>query len=103
MKAEKQFTLGRTNLNVFLWVLNVLDRDNVVDVYESSGLPDRVGWLESGAGQEFAEAKSEPDDAAVLPGRTEPLNGTEKYKLRQVDPMNYDTPRQIRIGARWTF
>jgi len=32
-----------------------------------------------------------------------PLTGEEKYLIKQLDPRNYDTPRQIRFGARWNF
>jgi hypothetical protein len=88
--------VGRLELDFYLWVLNVFDKDNALDVYETSGLPDNVGWLSSAEGQQFIQDYSDPDDATGL-------NGQEKYELRQNDPSNFDIPRMIRFGVRIGF
>jgi outer membrane receptor protein involved in Fe transport len=104
MKANKEFVVGRGfNLDIYFWVINIFDRDNVVDVYESTGEADRTGWLDTPSGREFADAHAEGDDASFIGSSTTPLSGEQKYEVRQLDPRNYDTPRQIRFGARWTF
>jgi hypothetical protein len=77
-------------------VINLLDRKNVVDVYESSGLADRTSWLETPSGQEFIANNSEPTDVSGL-------TGEQKYQIAQANPLNYDTPRQIRLGVRYLF
>ncbi|HWO57081.1 MAG TPA: TonB-dependent receptor [bacterium] len=97
MKANREITIaGKMNLDLYVWVINLFDRDNVVDVYESTGLPNETGWLETPDGQQFIVDNSMIHD-------TSRLTGEEKYQVRQADPRNYDTPRQIRFGARWTF
>ncbi|MEW5702643.1 MAG: TonB-dependent receptor [Candidatus Zixiibacteriota bacterium] len=98
LKANREIPLGRLTLDVYLWVINVFDRENVVDVYEGTGLADQTGWLETPEGQSFA---TNPD--LSVPHDQSGLTATEKYELRQNDPLNFDTPRQIRFGVRWTF
>jgi len=96
MKANKTFRIGDFNLDVFVWVLNLLNRENVVFVYETSGDPLSTNWLNTQQGQDFIENNSEPTDNSGL-------TGLEKYELRQEDPANYDIPRQIRFGVRLSF
>jgi len=95
VKLDKQVPIAGTNVDYYFWVLNVLNRENVIDVYAGSGEPDDTGWLETDEGQHFIQEYSEPDWTG--------LTGGQKYNLRQVDPYNYDTPRQIRFGARVSF
>jgi outer membrane receptor protein involved in Fe transport len=97
MKANREIPLaGGMTLDLYVWVINLFDRDNVTDVYEGSGLPNETGWLVTGEGQAFIANNAEPHDSSFL-------SGEEKYRIKQSDPRNYDTPRQIRVGARWTF
>jgi len=96
LKANKMIPLGGTTLDLYLWVLNVLDRDNAVEVYTSSGLPGETGWLETPSGREWLEENLGVTDVSGL-------TGVEKYHLREDDPNNFDTPRQIRFGARLLF
>jgi outer membrane receptor protein involved in Fe transport len=96
MKANRTIKVGGNELDVYLWVLNLLDRENVIDVYESSGLADRTSWLETPSGQQFIANNSEPTDVSGL-------TGEQKYQIAQANPLNYDTPRQIRLGVRYLF
>ncbi|MBI3871910.1 MAG: TonB-dependent receptor [candidate division Zixibacteria bacterium] len=96
LKADREIPISDFTLDVYLWVINVLDRVNVSDVYESSGLPDLTGWLDTKPGQDAVSSHPEPHDTSVL-------NATQKYEVRQSDPRNFDTPRQIRFGVRWSF
>lgn len=96
MKANREIPISGLNLDVYVWVINLFNRENVVDVYEGSGLPNETGWLATPEGQAFIANNGEIHDASFL-------TGEEKYLIKQADPRNYDTPRQIRIGARWTF
>jgi outer membrane receptor protein involved in Fe transport len=96
MKANREIPLGGFNLDVYFWIINVFDRDNVVDVYEGSGLANETGWLATGEGQQFIANNEDVHDTSLL-------SGEAKYRIKQADPRNYDTPRQIRFGARWTF
>jgi len=96
MKANRMIHLGGQQLDVYVWVLNLFDRDNVLDVYESSGLANSTTWLETEAGQSFISNNSDATDASGL-------TGEQKYQLAQNNPLSYDTPRQIRLGVRWLF
>jgi outer membrane receptor protein involved in Fe transport len=96
MKANKTFAFGNTNVDVYVWVLNLLDRDNPLFVYETSGDPKATNWLNTQPGEEFQETYSDPHD-------TSGLTGLEKYELKQEDPGNYDIPRQVRFGVRVSF
>ena len=87
LKAEKKFAIGTFNLTPYVWVKNLLDRDNVIGVYESSGQADFVGWLESDAGQGFAATST----------------GTERWKLAEDNPANFANPRQVLVGLRMNF
>ncbi|MCX6832852.1 MAG: TonB-dependent receptor, partial [candidate division Zixibacteria bacterium] len=89
LKANKTFSVARLNLDVYVWVINVFDRKNVVEVYEGSGLADNTGWLATPEGQSFASQYG--------------ADGVAKYDLKQRNPMHYDTPRQVRLGLRINF
>lgn len=96
MKANKTFSLGGANLDFYVWVLNLLDRDNVVAVYETSGDAQSTNYINTDQGQDFVEAWDEVHDGTNLTGR-------EKYELKQRDPANFDIPREIRFGIRMSF
>lgn len=96
MKAEKEFTFGSYTLVPFVWVKNLLDRDNVVAVFESTGQANTTNWLASEAGQAFADATPQLDDSKGL-------TATEEYNLKESNPQNYANPRQIMFGLRMAF
>ena len=96
LKAERSFNVGNFKLSPYFWVKNLLDRDNVVQVWEGSGRPNSTGWLETPEGQVFVDAHSAVDDATGL-------TGEEKYVIAQNQPLNYANPRQIYFGLRASF
>ena len=96
LKAERSFNVGNFKLSPYFWVKNLLDRDNVVQVWEGSGRPNSTGWLETPEGQSFANVHSAVDDATGL-------TGEEKYEIAQFTPLNYASPRQIYFGLRASF
>lgn len=96
MKANKTFKFAGKSLDLYVWVINLFDRDNVVHVYESSGEPDNTTWLSTDAGQAFIANNADPTDITGL-------TGEEKYQVAQQSPLNYSVPRQIRLGLRWLF
>ncbi len=89
LKANKTFGIGKLNWDIYLWVINVFNTKNVINVYEGTGLPDNTGWLITPGGQEYLA--------------THPTDGQAKYDFKQRNPMNYDTPRQLRLGLRMNF
>jgi outer membrane receptor protein involved in Fe transport len=96
LKANKTLAIGRAELEIYIWVINLFDRDNVAFVYSGTGEPDNTGWLETDLGQQFISDNATIHDASLL-------TGEQKYELRQSDPANFDIPRQIRVGIRAGF
>lgn len=94
LKANKMFYVSNLAFDVYVWVLNVFDTKNVVDVYEGTGLPDNTGFLATSTAENIAAGI----DAEQGDGYYEAM-----YNLRQNDPNNYDMPRQIRFGLRLSF
>ncbi|HMB89433.1 MAG TPA: TonB-dependent receptor [Rhodothermales bacterium] len=89
LRVDRAFPLtGDTRLTAYLWVQNLLDSDNVINVYRFTGLPDDDGYLASPGGQ------------ADYPAGT-PANFY--YDTRLESPFNYGIPRQIRLGVRLNF
>lgn len=86
LKAERTISLGKYSLVPYLVVKNLLDRDNVLSVFEGTGKPNETGWLETPEGQLFAAQ-----------------NGTYLYDLKQDNPKNYGAPRQFLFGLRMSF
>ncbi|MBU1320543.1 MAG: TonB-dependent receptor [candidate division Zixibacteria bacterium] len=95
LKLSRGFMLYDLNFDAYFWVLNVLDRDNALTVYEGTGKPNTTGWLSTPAGEEFVETYSEPNDFGYT--------GEQLYELAQNSPLNYDIPRLIRFGLRLSF
>lgn len=79
------------NLNVYLQVLNVLNRRNVLDVYQFTGEADDDGFLTS------VQAQS----ALAITNSAASFN--DLYRIRMNDATNFSTPRQIRIGLLFEF
>jgi hypothetical protein len=82
MKADKTFYFaGNMNVNVYVQVLNLLDRKNVTTVYSSSGRADDDGF----------------------PVQTLSQRQQDQYSLIYKDGFNWDTPRQARLGVIFSF
>ncbi|MFQ5500251.1 MAG: TonB-dependent receptor plug domain-containing protein, partial [Candidatus Zixiibacteriota bacterium] len=96
LKAEKTFNFGDYKVVPFVWVKNLLDRDNVFNVYESTGRANTTNWLASEAGQAFANATPDLDSEKNL-------TASEEFKLKENNPQNYGNPRQIMFGLRVAF
>lgn len=91
LRLERTIRLGSYRIVPFVWIRNLLDRENVAFVYPGTGEPDETGYLDTPEGQ------TRIDD---------PFTGEEflqRYLLRQNDPTNYAPPRQIYFGIRAEF
>lgn len=96
LKATKSFMLSGARLEFSLSVINVFNNENVLTVFQSTGMANSTGWLETKEGMEWRDLHSEAGDRTGL-------NGEEKYHLRENDPNNYDVPRQVRAGLKLSF
>lgn len=94
MKLERRFRIGGNQLIPYLWIRNLLDRENVVSVYEGTGKPNTSGYLETEEGQLRSESTS-----ASTPGD----EFRYRYEYGQNNPKNYANPRMILVGLRLSF
>ncbi|MEW6051705.1 MAG: TonB-dependent receptor [Candidatus Zixiibacteriota bacterium] len=86
LKLERVISVRGYSLTPYLQVLNLLDRDNVYGVYETTGKPNETGWLGTAEGTTFVQN-----------------NGDYEYRLKQDNPSNYGIPRMILVGLRASF
>jgi outer membrane receptor protein involved in Fe transport len=86
LKLEKKITIHGYDVTPYILVKNLLDRDNIYAVYETSGQANETGWLGTAEGRTFAQNY-----------------GSYEYQLAQNNPKNYGNPRMIMAGIRASF
>jgi outer membrane receptor protein involved in Fe transport len=93
-KLGKTVGVKGQNLDLYVWVLNILDRDNINAVYTSSGSASTTNFLNTPDGQAYlgTNAGTYGDDEAL-----------RRYQLGELDPTLHGIPRQVRFGARLSF
>lgn len=89
MRIDKAFSIGRVSLVPYLWVQNLLDRENFISVWRSTGQPDDTAFLNTAEGQDRAARGGEAWVA--------------DYKALERDPTNYGIPRLVQLGLRLKF
>lgn len=77
--------------NVYLQVLNALNRKNVINVYSTTGNPDDDGYLAASAYQSFISSQYDEQSFRDL------------YTLKLANPSYYSLPRQVRLGFQINF
>jgi hypothetical protein len=99
MKIDKSFTLTfgegensrQADLNFYLDVSNLLNTQNVMGVYATTGNPDDDAVLPSTGGQSnISRANSQQ-------------SYIDYYTMMLDNPANYNLPRQIRLGVLFSF
>ena len=100
LRVDKSFKIGKTdakrplNVNVYLRIQNLLDKDNISRVYEFTGSATDDGFLASPNGQNaLAEAADQNREQAFL----------DLYNARLVNPNFLSLPRRIFLGATFDF
>jgi hypothetical protein len=97
-RIDKTVTFAKhLSMNIFLRVQNLLDRQNVSDVYRASGSPDNDGFLASPNGIQTlrnTELSRGPEDLAAY---------QQSYLMRMINPDFYFFPRRIFLGAVFDF
>lgn len=81
----------RSNLNIYLQVLNVLNTKNIIKVYKATGSPDDDGYIASPQGQ------------LDLVNQTNTQSYLDLYSIKMNDPSYYSRPRVIRLGLLLDF
>ncbi len=98
MRLDKDFKLRKKKdgkdalfLNVYLQVQNLLNTENVINVYSYTGSPSDDGFLTSPEGQTSVSSQISAESF------------TELYRQKVNNPTNYGLPRRIRLGAAFSF
>ncbi len=95
LRLERRITVGDISMTPFLWIKNLLDRQNTTNVWHSTGQPDNTGYLDTQRGREFIEETSTPNDFG--------LTGEEAYRVLEQYPQNVGNPRLVYFGIRAAF
>ncbi|MCA0389404.1 MAG: TonB-dependent receptor [Bacteroidetes bacterium] len=90
-KIEKAFKISNFILTPYLWIENLLDSDNPVSVYQSSGDPYTTGWINTLEGQRTAASTPNP---AIY---------KSDYRAFERNPGNFGIPRLIKLGFKVNF
>lgn len=99
LKVDKTFSFAKTlDLNLYVYVINLLDSRLVSAVWESSGDPGSTGYLNTVQGQQVAASYDTDADPT-----TSSAEYIRLYELRSKNVLNYGPPRQIRFGAKLNF
>ncbi len=99
-QADRNFALSfggegdkkkTANLNVYLWVTNLLNTRNVRSVHRFTGVAEDDGYLASSQAQQFINQQNDPEAFRMY------------YAMFVNDPNRLGAPRQIRLGLRLDF
>lgn len=93
-RINRVFDLGeskKTSLEVYVQILNLLNTQNVVNVYDYTGSPDDDGYLAS------------PEAQTQLAEQTSATAFVDLYNRRIISGYNYSLPRRIRLGLAYNF
>jgi hypothetical protein len=89
--AATQKEQKTANLNVYFWITNLLNRQNINGVYAATGNPQDDGYLTDARYTDAIVGKNDPDAFRYY------------YGLAVNNPFNYGLPRQIRLGIKLDF
>jgi hypothetical protein len=89
LKVEKGFPIGSLYITPYLWIENLLDTDNAVTVWRSTGSPYTTNWL------------NDPDAQGTIQQQGEGYVGD--YETLEKDPQNFGIPRLIKLGIKLNF
>jgi len=88
-KVEKGFPIGTFYITPYVWIENLLDSDNIVGVWRSTGSPYTTNWL------------NDPDAQGTILQQGEGY--VKDYETLEKDPNNFGIPRLIRLGLKLNF
>ena len=96
VRIDKTFSLkgeGKRahNINVYLYVQNLFNAENVLGVYERTGSATDDGYLTSTFGQNNVKRAIDPQAYAMF------------YNLAILDPERISLPRRFRFGVSYNF
>ena len=86
LRAEKAFEIGGFKISPYVWIQNLLDTDNIVNVWRSTGDPYTTGFLNTDEGRAISLTRGQ--------------NYVQDYRALERDPANFGIPRLIRLGLK---
>lgn len=86
LKIEKGISLGRINLNAYLWAENILNTTNILRVYAHTGTPDDDGYIRS------------PEGLLTIDYQYSTQAYLNQYYFKVQNPAFYGAPRIVRLG-----
>jgi hypothetical protein len=89
LKVEKSFPIGNLYITPYVWIENVLDADNEVNVWRSTGSGSTTGWL------------NDPDAQGTVQQQGEGY--VRDYETLEKDAGNFGIPRLIKLGLKLNF
>ncbi|MDH3269559.1 MAG: TonB-dependent receptor, partial [Ignavibacteria bacterium] len=89
LKVEKGFPIGSFYITPYVWIENLLDADNIVAVWRSTGSPYTTNWL------------NDPDAQGTIQQQGEGY--VKDYETLEKNPQNFGIPRLIRLGLKLNF
>ncbi len=91
MKKEDGDNAKQAYMNVYFQVLNLLNTQNVINVYPYTGNPDDDGYL------------SAPEWQREINNQLDPQSFIDYYSMFVDGPGGYSMPRQVRLGVIFNF
>jgi len=96
LKFDRDIVIGKKSkkpvrINIYLRIQNLLNTQNVLNVYPVTGSPTDDGFLTAANSPGPGFAASQPSSYNTL------------YNLRMQNPFNISRPRRIFLGARFSF
>jgi len=88
--------IGPVDVNLYLWITNVFNTQNVVQVFNTSSDAYDDGFLATGTGETRG-------DGYALYGADKQALFEKLYRTMTYDPTNFGPPRQIRLGLRLDY
>jgi hypothetical protein len=89
LKADKGFQFGRANVDFYVLVLNVFNKENAQYVYQSTGAPSTTGWLNTPEGLKWLADNGD--------------EGRSLFRQAEMNPNNFGIPRMVRFGIKTDF
>lgn len=84
-RLDKTFEIFKTNLNIYIYALNIFNTELINKVYGSTGIPDDNGYLNTPTGNSASNVYK------------------ENFNVRIKTIGNWGPPRQIRFGLKLSF
>jgi hypothetical protein len=108
LRIDKSVSLGMMDANFYIYVINLLNTQNVVSVFPRTGVAADDGWLASADGLQAASGATNPAQYAAIYqarylGNNVSTTGGNVAVGNGPGGSNYGAPRQIRFGVKLEF